>query len=134
MRAFVRSACRSTRRERPGLLSVKAPVSGSVIDLQVAPGAFLNDPTAAMMTIANLDTVWVTANVPEKDMSFVFTGQTVNVTFPSYPGQGLQRQGAVRQRRDRARHRRNKVRIAFDNPDKASSPICSPTSASLRHR
>ena len=40
---------------------------GSVIDLQMAPGAFLNDMTAAITTIANLDTIWVTANVPEKD-------------------------------------------------------------------
>jgi len=32
------------------LLSLKAPGSGSLIDLQVAPGAFLNDPTAATMT------------------------------------------------------------------------------------
>jgi cobalt-zinc-cadmium efflux system membrane fusion protein len=50
-------------------------VSGSVIDLQVAPGAFLNDPTAAMMTIANPETVWITANVPEKDTSFVSKDQ-----------------------------------------------------------
>ena len=42
------------------LLSVKAPVSGSVIDLQIAPGAYVNDPTAAVMTIADLSTVWVT--------------------------------------------------------------------------
>jgi multidrug efflux pump subunit AcrA (membrane-fusion protein) len=71
------------QKEQSRLLSVKAPVSGSVIDLQVAPGAFVNDPTAAMMTIANLDTIWVTANVPEKDIAFVFPGQTVNVTFRS---------------------------------------------------
>src|SRR6185295_17019259 len=36
------------------LLTVKAPVAGSLIDLQIAPGAFLNDMTAAAMTIANL--------------------------------------------------------------------------------
>jgi len=29
----------------------------------------------AAMTIANLETIWVTANVPEKDISFVFTGR-----------------------------------------------------------
>ena len=72
------------------LLSVKAPVSGSVISLQVAPGAYLNDATAAMMTIANLDTIWVTANVPEKDTSFVAKGQPVSVTFPAYPGKVFQ--------------------------------------------
>src|SRR5499427_472139 len=54
------------QKEQSRLLSIKAPVSGSVIDLQVARGAYLNDPTAAIMTIANLGTVWVTANVPER--------------------------------------------------------------------
>src|SRR5215475_13233290 len=53
------------------LLTMKAPVAGSLIDLQIAPGAFLNDMTAAAMTIANLDTIWMTANVPEKDIAFV---------------------------------------------------------------
>src|SRR5215471_2540803 len=32
------------QKEQSRLLSIKAPVSGSVIDLQVAPGAYLNDP------------------------------------------------------------------------------------------
>ena len=62
------------------VLFVKSPIEGSIIDMQVAAGAYVNDPTAAMMTIANLDTIWVTANVPEKDISFVFEGQTVDVT------------------------------------------------------
>ncbi len=90
--------------ERTSLLSLKAPIAGSVIDLEVAPGDFLNDPTATIMTIANLDTVWVTANVPEKDTSFVFAGQSVDVAFPAYPGETIQRKGAVRQRRARTRH------------------------------
>src|SRR5215470_5596874 len=48
-------------KEESRLLTLKAPAAGSVIDLQVARGAFLNDPTAAIMTIADLGTVWVTA-------------------------------------------------------------------------
>jgi cobalt-zinc-cadmium efflux system membrane fusion protein len=104
------------------LLSVKAPVSGSVIDLQVAPGAFLNDPTAVMMTIANLDTIWITANVPEKDTSFVSKGQPVTVTFPAYPGKVYD--GKVLFVSDvlEPDTRRTKVRIAFDNPDRRLKP------------
>src|SRR6516162_7868614 len=74
-------------REAGRVLSLKAPVSGSVIDLQVARGAHLNDPTAAIMTIANLDEVWVTANVPENDASLVAQGQAVGVVFSAYPGE-----------------------------------------------
>jgi membrane fusion protein, heavy metal efflux system len=104
------------------LLRVNAPVSGSVISLSVAPGAYVNDPTSAMMTIANIDTVWVTANVPEKDVSFVFPGQTVKVTLASYPGRVFT--GTVLFISDLIEPdtRRNKVRIAFENPDKAMKP------------
>jgi cobalt-zinc-cadmium efflux system membrane fusion protein len=110
------------QKEQSRLLSVKAPVSGSVIDLQAARGAFLNDPTAAMMTIANLDTVWVTANVPEKDIAFVFPGQTVNVTFRAYPDEVFSGKVLFVSDVVESDTRRNKVRIAFDNPDRILKP------------
>jgi membrane fusion protein, heavy metal efflux system len=99
------------------LLTIRAPVSGSVIDLQVARGAFLNDPTAAIMTIANLDTVWVTANVPEKDTASVTKGQNANVVFSAYPNEVFT--GKVLFISDvlDPDTRRTKVRIAFENPD-----------------
>jgi membrane fusion protein, heavy metal efflux system len=104
------------------LMSLKSPVSGSIIDLQIAPGAVLNDATAAVMTIANLDTVWVTANVPETDTALVAKDQAVDVTFPAYPGQTFS--GKVLFVSDvlDPDTRRTKVRIAFDNPNKAFKP------------
>lgn len=111
--------------EPPGetrLLIVKSPVTGSVTDMQTATGAFLNDATAEIMTIANLNSIWVTANVPEKDTSFVGVGQAVNVTFPAYPGRTFS--GKVLFVSDvlDPDTRRTKVRIAFDNPDQALKP------------
>jgi cobalt-zinc-cadmium efflux system membrane fusion protein len=104
------------------LLMLKAPASGSVTDLEVAQGDYINDPTATALTISNLDTVWVTANVPEKDTSFVFNGQAVNITFPAYPGQSFS--GTVLFVSDvlEPDTRRTKVRIAFDNPNKTFKP------------
>src|SRR5262249_20390860 len=55
-------------------LSLKALAAGSVIDMQLAPGAYINDITVPVMTIANLEIVWVTANVPEKDSALVVKG------------------------------------------------------------
>ena len=104
------------------LLSVKAPIAGSVIALQVAPGAYVNDPTAAMMTIANLDVVWVTANVPEKDVSFVFPGQTVKVAVASYPDRALNGKVLFVSDVIEPDTRRNKVRIEFQNTDKLLKP------------
>ena len=104
------------------LLTLKAPAAGSVIDLQVARGAFLNDATAAIMTIANLGTVWVTANVPEKDTALVTTGQDVDVVFYAYPGEVFA--GKVLFISDvlDPDTRRTKIRIAFDNPDMKLKP------------
>jgi len=104
------------QKQESRLLTLKAPVSGSVIDLQVGRGAFLNDPTAAIMTIADLGTVWVTANVPESDTANVRKGQDVDVVFPAYPGEVFA--GKVLFVSDilDPDTRRTKVRIAFENP------------------
>jgi cobalt-zinc-cadmium efflux system membrane fusion protein len=108
--------------ERTRLLTMKSPIAGSVIDLQTAPGAFLNDPTAAVATIANLDTIWVTANVPEKDTQLVVRGQSADVVFTAYPGKTFR--GAVLFVSDvlDPDTRRTKVRIAFNNPDLRLKP------------
>jgi len=104
------------------LLAMKAPMAGSVIDLQMAPGAFLNDPTASVSTIANLDTIWVTANVPEKDTALVAKDQSVEVVFTAYPGEVFR--GRVLFVSDvlDPDTRRTKVRTAFQNPDVRLKP------------
>ncbi len=123
LRAIGVSADQKTdQKEEARLLTLKAPVAGSVIDLQVARGAFLNDPTAAIMTIANLGTVWITANVPENDTAFVTKGQDVQVALPAYPGETFA--GKVLFISDilDPDTRRTKVRIAFANPDVRLKP------------
>lgn len=103
-------------------VTVTAPMAGSVIDLAVAPGAFWNDTTAALMTVADLGTVWVTAGVPEKDTSLVAKGQPADVTFTAYPGEVFK--GSVLFVSDvlDPDTRRTKVRIAFANPDGRLKP------------
>lgn len=98
------------------LLTLTAPLTGSVTALATASGAFVNDLTASLMTIANLDSVWVTANVPESDIAHISKGLPVDVSLPAYPGEVFR--GAVAFVSDvlDADTRRNKVRIAFANP------------------
>jgi membrane fusion protein, heavy metal efflux system len=106
----------------PRLLAIKAPITGSVIDLQMAPGAFLNDPTAPVMTIADLSTVWVTANVPEKDTALVAKGQSVDVVFTAYPEEVFKSTVLFVSDVLEPDTRRTKVRIAFPNPDLRLKP------------
>jgi cobalt-zinc-cadmium efflux system membrane fusion protein len=108
--------------EKTRQMTVKAPMAGSVINLQVAPGAFLNDPTAAIMTIANLQTIWVTASVPESDTELVAKGQAVEVTLTAYPGEVFKGQVLFVSDVVDTDTRRTKVRIAFNNPDTRLRP------------
>ena len=85
-----------------------------------------------MMTIANLDTIWVTANVPEKDTSFVSKDQPVSVTFPAYPGKVFE--GRCCSSPMCSSRTRGVPRSASPSPipTAASSPACSPMSVSMR--
>jgi membrane fusion protein, heavy metal efflux system len=98
------------------LLALTAPMTGSVTALTTAPGAFVNDLTASLMVIANLDSVWVTANVPEIDIAHIARGQSVDVSFTAYPGQVFHGTVAFISDVVEPDTRRNKVRIAFSNP------------------
>jgi len=104
------------------LLTLAAPVTGSVVGLMCAPGTYANDTTASLMTIANLDAVWVTASVPESDVAHIAKGEAVDVTLLAYPGQTLR--GAVAFVSDliEADTRRCKVRVVFANADGKLKP------------
>jgi cobalt-zinc-cadmium efflux system membrane fusion protein len=104
------------------LLALRAPVTGSITALTVAPGATINDITQPVMTIADLSVVWVTALVAEKDLPTVLRNEDAEVTLDAYPGKTLH--GKVLFVPDvlEADSRRNKTRIAFDNPDYLLKP------------
>lgn len=104
------------------VLTISSPISGSVIDLAVAPGAFWNDPNAPLMTVADLTTVWVTANVPEKDIALVAKGQRVEVNFAAYPGEVFDGLVLFVSQVLDPDTRRAKVRIAFPNPENRLKP------------
>jgi membrane fusion protein, heavy metal efflux system len=103
-------------------VTIVAPISGSVIDLAAATGAYWNDATAPLMTVADLSSVWVTANVPEKDTSLVSKGQDADVVLAAYPGEALNGQVLFVSNVLDPDTRRTKVRIAFQNPGTRLKP------------
>jgi membrane fusion protein, heavy metal efflux system len=104
------------------IVTIQAPISGSVLDLSVAPGAYWNDTTASLLTIADLSKIFVTANLPEKDTTRVAEGQLVEVRLAAYPGEVFK--GTVSFVSDAldTDTRRTKVRILFDNPNTRLKP------------
>ncbi|MDB5216633.1 MAG: efflux transporter periplasmic adaptor subunit [Myxococcaceae bacterium] len=68
-------------------VSIRAAVAGTVVERNVLVGQEVRaDATTPLMTITNLDTVWVNADVYEQDLGLVTSGAVVDVRVPAYPG------------------------------------------------
>jgi cobalt-zinc-cadmium efflux system membrane fusion protein len=108
--------------DKSRIVTITAPISGSILDLSVAPGAYWNDTTQSLLTIADLSKIFVTANLPEKDTTRVAEGQPVEAKLMAYPGEVFK--GTVSFVSDSldADTRRTKVRITFDNPHTRLKP------------
>jgi len=104
------------------LLTVTAPMNGSVTSLSVAPGNMINDPTQPLMSIADLSTIWVTALVAENDVAAVAKNQEAVVSLIAYPDKVLHGKVLFVSDVIESDSRRNKVRIAFANSDYALRP------------
>lgn len=66
---------------------VRAPLSGKVTEMQVVAGEYRNDLSAPLMTIADLSSVWVSAEVPESSIRLVKLGEIFDVSLAAYPGE-----------------------------------------------
>jgi cobalt-zinc-cadmium efflux system membrane fusion protein len=110
------------RRSHSTLLEVKAPVAGSVTELNIATGNMINDPTQPIMTVSDLSTVWVTAMAPEMDAALIVKGQDAEVTLSAFPGKVLHGKVLFISDVIEPDSRRDKLRIAFPNADVSLKP------------
>ncbi|MFN6526429.1 efflux RND transporter periplasmic adaptor subunit [Nostoc sp. ChiSLP03a] len=70
-----------------GLITVTAPISGKVIDREVTIGQSFQDAGGKLMTIVDDSRVFATANIYEKDLGKVRTGQPLRMKVASVPNQ-----------------------------------------------
>jgi cobalt-zinc-cadmium efflux system membrane fusion protein len=66
------------------LVSVKAPAAGVVMKREITPGASVN-PGDNLFLISDLSSVWVMADVPEKNLSALKIGAAVQIKVAAYP-------------------------------------------------
>jgi HlyD family secretion protein len=64
---------------------LKSPTAGVVLSKAAEPGAFLN-PGAPVITVGQLDQVWLRGYINETDLGRVRLRQSAQVTTDSYPG------------------------------------------------
>ena len=97
-------------------MPVRAPIAGTVIERTMTNGQFVGTESTALLTIADLSTVWVQADVFERDLSRIAAGQKADVTTAAYPddhfGAEVARIGTVVD----AQTRTAKMRFVVANP------------------
>ncbi|MCX7604526.1 MAG: efflux RND transporter periplasmic adaptor subunit [Bryobacteraceae bacterium] len=68
-------------------ITVRAPLSGKVTEFNVVAGEYRNDTSQPVMTIADLSTVWVAADVPETSIRLVQLDERFEVRLNAFPGE-----------------------------------------------
>jgi membrane fusion protein, heavy metal efflux system len=64
---------------------VKAPISGLVVEQDVAAGQLLQTGATQCFMISDVSTVWVLVNVYQKDLPYVRAGDSVSIQTDTYP-------------------------------------------------
>jgi cobalt-zinc-cadmium efflux system membrane fusion protein len=68
-------------------ITVRATVSGKVLEISLAAGEYRNDTSAPVMTIADLSLVYIAADVPETLIRLITAGERIEVSLAAFPGE-----------------------------------------------
>ena len=102
-------------------ISIFAPQDGVVSSLSVREGMFIK-PENRVMSLADLSSVWILAEVFERQTEWVKNGQPAEVRLSYLPGKVWQGFVEYIYPSLDAKTRTLKVRLRFDNPDEAIKP------------
>ena len=92
LRALGLDAGTAARLDESGRVAARvpfhAPIAGVVTELEAREGAMLS-PDMPALTITELGSLWVIAEVPEAQSAWVQPGTRAEVRFPSQPGEPI---------------------------------------------
>jgi len=104
------------------LVPVHAPMDGTLIERNLTPGQYVQADSTALLTIADLSSVWVLVDVFERDIHLVRVGQKVQVVAAAYPDRRFP--ASVERISDKVDpdSRTLKVRLLVSNPNLLLKP------------
>jgi cobalt-zinc-cadmium efflux system membrane fusion protein len=71
-------------------IALRSQISGTVVERNILVGQEVRaDSAAPLLTISDVDTMWVQADIYEQDLALVQTGAEVTVRVAAYPGEGF---------------------------------------------
>jgi Cu(I)/Ag(I) efflux system membrane fusion protein len=117
------SQVRKLEKERKSsqTIPVYAPQDGVVSTLQVREGMFIK-PSTRIMSLADLSSVWLLAEIFERQTNWVETGQLTEVSLPYLPGRTWEGRVEYIYPSLDPKTRTLKVRLRFDNPGEVLKP------------
>jgi cobalt-zinc-cadmium efflux system membrane fusion protein len=65
-------------------IPVVSPQSGTILERLVTPGTVVS-PSADLFVVSDLTTLWVHAEVPEKNLAYLKEGQSAEIVVEAYP-------------------------------------------------
>jgi Cu(I)/Ag(I) efflux system membrane fusion protein len=98
-----------------------APFDGYVMELGVRQGAAV-EPGGMLFQLANLDSVWINAEVPEAQAAWIKTGDPAIAEVPALPGEHFEGRVDYLYPELMAATRTLKVRVVVKNPGKRLRP------------
>jgi Cu(I)/Ag(I) efflux system membrane fusion protein len=102
-------------------ISIYSPQDGVVSDLPVREGMFVS-PSMKVMTLGDISSIWILAEVFERQAAWVELGQAAEVTLSYLPGQTWQGKVEYIYPDLDPKTRTLKVRLRFDNPGENLKP------------
>jgi len=103
-------------------LIVRAPISGEVVRNDITVGQYIKPESEPIVTIADLDRVWVVARVKEKEIGMINPDDDTGVFTESFPGREIKGKikyiGGILSEQTRSVD----VYVECDNPEKILKP------------
>ncbi len=96
-------------------LVIRSPQTGYVVSKKIVDGASVT-AKMTLFEVADISTVWVEAEVYEKDVPFLQVGQKVEATVEAYPNRRFTGKLALIEPQLETATRTNRIRLKLDNP------------------
>lgn len=97
-------------------LVIRSPQAGQVIQKNVVEGASV-EPGTVLFQVADLATVWIEADVYERDLPFLHVDQEIEATVEALPGRTFTGHIALIYPQLNTETRTNRIRVTIDNAD-----------------
>ena len=108
-------------RRSDSRIAVRAPQSGVVTELNARHGMYVK-PDMEVMALTDTSSVWVLADVPERQAGWVAEGQPAEVRLPAAPGEVFEASVEYVYPSLDAETRTLRARVRFDNPGDRLKP------------